>query len=372
MGVPPKVNNLPPSFIELGLTDQIITVKIEFNWSDEAYRSVLAPRLFTYAATLKGKMAVYASDLPFHGLSAAVSKMVAQTKQFPRGTADRKLGDTSRMGLKYPPYTRVSLFADLLPYIGRGGLSGTINRDLAWYDEQNLPTAEAWVPEFLVPSYPQSSWRATSPAVLDGRTLGGTNYVAIAGIGYDAPRYDPSDPLYAKKVGLVGYDWGSKVEEVTDGLSNTIFLMQTPPGISQPWIAGGGATLRGLNEKDPMHGFRHTYGTPDGQEGTYALMGDGAVRFISGKISPAVLLAMSTRAGGENIADVIDKEAPRVDQIKKLEIELKEAPKFVEPMPPKVKLKSDDPVPPVKTPDVKKESSPPSKLELAPDPRVKR
>ena len=42
-------------------------------------------------------------------------------------------------------------------------------------------------------------------------------------------------------MGLTGYDWGSKPEEVTDGLSNTIYLMQTPPGLQQPWIAGGGA-----------------------------------------------------------------------------------------------------------------------------------
>jgi hypothetical protein len=367
----PKGNNLPPSFIELKLTDQIISLKIELHWSDETYRTVLAPKMFTYVATLKGKMAVYASDIPYHSLSVVVPRMVQQQKQFPRGTADRKLGDTSRMGLKYPPDTRVSLFAEFLPFMGRGTLFGTIDKDSAWFDERNLPAAEAWVPEFLVPSYPQSSWRATSPFVHDGRTLGGTNYVAIAGIGPDAPRYNPANPMDAKKVGLVGYDWSSKPEDVTDGLSNTIFLMQTPPGISQPWMAGGGATMRGLNEKDPMQGFRHSYGTPDGQEGTYALMGDGSVRFISGKISPQVLLALSTRAGGEKLIGEmdIDKVAPRVDQAKKSEIELKEVPKPVEPMP--VKLKSDDPVSPVKSPDPKKEAAPTRKFELAPEPRQK-
>jgi hypothetical protein len=119
-----------------------------------------------------------------------------------------------------------------------------------------------------------------------------------------------------------------------------------------------------------MQGFRHSYGTPNGQEGTYALMGDGSVRFINGKISPSVLLAMGTRAGGENLADVIEKEAPRVDPVKKFEIELKEAPKVVEPTP--SKLKSDDPVPPVKSPAPKKEVSTGAKLELAPEPRTKR
>ena len=44
--------------------------------------------------------------------------------------------------------------------------------------------------------------------------LGGTNYVAIAGVGADAARFNPKDPSYQKLVGISGYDWGSAVEEV--------------------------------------------------------------------------------------------------------------------------------------------------------------
>ena len=33
-------------------------------------------------------------------------------------------------------------------------------------------------------------------------------------------------------MGISGYDWGSKVEEVTDGPANTIYLIQVPPGIT--------------------------------------------------------------------------------------------------------------------------------------------
>ena len=158
-------------------------------------------------------------------------------------------------------------------------------------------------------SCPSTRNRPGGPTAPDlpGRVFGGTNYVAIAGIGLDAARYDPKSE--AKKVGITGYEWGSKVEEVTDGLENTIYLMQTPPGLPQPWLAGGGATIRGLDEKDPMKGFRHTHGTPDGKPGTFALMGDGSVRFIPGDIDPKLLLAMATRAGGEKIADRLDKEA---------------------------------------------------------------
>jgi hypothetical protein len=232
--------------------------------------------------------------------------------------------------LRYPPETRVSFFAELLPYISasRAALTVGVERDLAWSDEKNLHAAEGWVPELLVPLYPQSAWRANWPD-LPGRVFGGTNYVAIAGVGRDAARLDPKTD--AKKVGITGYEWGSKVEEVADGLENTIYLMQTPPGLPQPWLAGGGATVRGLDEKDPMLGFRHKIGTPGGKEGTFALMGDGSVRFLPADIKPDLLLAMATRAGGEKIADRLDKEAPLVYSPHKKTTELKSAPKETDP-----------------------------------------
>src|SRR4029079_9131742 len=120
----------------------------------------------------------------------------------------------------------------------------------------------------------------------------------------------------------------------------------------QPWLAGGGATIRGLSETDPMSGFRHTYGTPDGKPGTFALMGDGSVRFIPGDINPKTLLAMATRAVGEDLSN-IDKEAPLVVS-KKKDTELKADPKVP------VEAKGADP---------KKEPTPTAKPEDAPQPK---
>jgi hypothetical protein len=143
---------------------------------------------------------------------------------------------------------------------------------------------------------------------------------------------------------------------VKDGLSNTIFLMQTPPGgAPQPWIAGGGATVRGLSETDPMRGMAHTYGTPGGKAGTYVLMGDGSVRFVPAGINPKVLLAMSTRAGGD-AADLgnLDNAAPRQDIPKPADPEIK------------ADVKKD------KDPEPKKEKDPEPKKDIAPDPAEKK
>jgi hypothetical protein len=324
----PDPSQALPSRIELKMVDQNITISIELNWNNELFRNKIEPRLMGITNTLKGKVSVFASETSFHALSAAVVRMVQAQSEFPAGTEFRALNDSARYGLKYDPKTRVSFFAKLLPSISRRGdeLSRHLGMDQAWFDDgkdrkpegrNNLTIAQEWVPELLVATYPQSAWRAISPLVIDGHVLGGTNYVGIAGVGLNAARYDPKNPNHAKKIGITVYDFGSKVAEITDGLENTIYLMQTPPGLQQPWLAGGGATLRGLNESDPMHGFRHTFGTPDGKPGTFALMANGDVRFIPGDIKPEVLLAMATRAGGENIADVIDKEAPIVVPINK-------------------------------------------------------
>jgi hypothetical protein len=313
----PKEPAAPTSHLDLGMIDNQLLIAVNLHWTDTTYRTVVAPRLMGVANQIKGKMAIFATDFSWHRLAEAGPKHQMATKTFPRGTADRK-SNQDRLGLAYPPLQRVSFFAELLPYMGRGSLAATVNKNLAWYDEKNLPAAGSWVPELLVPYYPQTAWRANSPYTPD-HTLGATNYVGIAGVGLDIARENPNSDEFKKQVGMTGYGWGSKAEEVTDGLSNTIYLMQTPPGLQQPWIAGGGATVRGLDENDPMSGFRYTHPGRD-KQGTYALMGDGSVRWIPGDINPKVLKAMATRAGGDgaDLADV-DKSAPRLDRPQKPE-----------------------------------------------------
>lgn len=313
------------SHVDLSMRDNQLLVAVDLTWPESVYRTTVDPRLSGFANQVKGMMAVVSSGTTWRTLAAAGAR--AGAKGFPRGTTDQLRTDSSRFSLPHPPVQRVSLFADLLPYMGHDGLARRINPARPWYalerakpDEatpdqpgrvlvDNLAPAGEWVPELLVPYYPQTAWRATSKYAPD-HTLGATNYVAMSGTGLDSARYDPNDPEQKKKVGMTGYGWGSKAEEVTDGLANTIYLIQTPPGPQQPWIAGGGATVRGFDEADPMAGYKYTH--PGGKEGTYALMGDGSVRFLPANIDKKVLLGLGTRAGGEALADV-DTAAPKVE-----------------------------------------------------------
>jgi hypothetical protein len=366
---PPAAPDAYPSHVDLGQSATDLLIRIDLNWSEAVFRDTIAPRLVSVANQIRGQMALFSSDTSWATLAAAGPKALAAQKAFPRGTVARGVTDPERLGLDYPPVQRVSFFYDLLPYLGRDQLAATINPKVAWFDERNMPVpgqdrAGAWIPELLVPYYPQSAWRATSPYAPD-HTLGATNYVAVAGRGADVARANPNDPAFKSRVGITGYGWGSKAEEVTDGLSNTIYLMQTPPGLQQPWIAGGGATVRGLDETDPMAAFTYTH--PDGKggskPGTYALMADGSVRWIPANIDPKVLLALSTRAGNDG-ADLagLDDAAPKVELKTEMKAELKAEVK-VEPKPEEKK-------PEEKKPDGKKQ--PAAQLEVAPPPRDKK
>ena len=305
--------------VEIDLADRLLMITATMKWPEEKYKSVLAPQITRLSSMMKGRMSVLTGEIEWHRLAAVSNKLLDGKKSYPRGTLDREASDT-RYRLAYPPEQRCSFFVDLLPYIGQGPLRNQIqDKKFPWYAKENINAGESWVPEFLVPYYPQETWRATHP-LAEGKSLGATNYVAPAGLGMDAGYYDPNDPEMAKKVGITGYTWGSKPEEVKDGMSNTIYLLQAAPGTARPWIAGGGATNVGVNESDPMAGFTHRL--PDGKRGTYALMADGSVRFLKEGTDPKLFMALVTRAGGESLTD-FDKNAPKVAPTKPLDSELR-------------------------------------------------
>lgn len=291
------------------VADKIVTIDADVNWPEDKYEKVLQPQVARIGGQVRGRMSIQSGATDWYTLADTAGKLQRDRKPFPRGTIEREVRE-ERYRLPFPPEQRVSFLAELLPYLGKSDLRSQLqDKKIAWYHKDNLPVAETWVPEFLVPYYPQEAWRATHPQA-EGRTLGATNFVAPAGLGLDAARYDPSNPDHAKKVGITGYDWGSQPADIKDGLSNTIYLIQAPPNMVGPWVAGGGSTVRGVKDSgDPMAEYVHR--APDGRRGTYILMADGSVRWLKEGTDPAVFRGLVTRAGGEAITD-LDKLAPKV------------------------------------------------------------
>ncbi len=136
---------------------------------------------------------------------------------------------------------------------------------------------------------------------------GRANYVAIAGLGPDAPTLPKADP----RAGIFGDDRVVTPADIKDGAANTMMLADTG-STGSPWFAGGRATVRGLDRaRQPYIGIGRQFGGNHptsrvallARQGTMVILADGSVKFISESIDPKVFEAMSTMAGGEKGSD---------------------------------------------------------------------
>jgi uncharacterized protein (TIGR03067 family) len=242
-------------------------------------------------------------------LAAATQAYLKAKGTFPRGTVERRT--SAERVLEWRPDQRLSWTVDILPFLG-GGEYGDLrfDRQKSWSDDPNRQLAHIPVPYFLPPNRPGEPFHylVSYPGLPD--RFAATQWTGIAGVGMDAAYYNPSDPAVASKVGVFGYDRTTRPSDVKDGLENTIVLIQVPADRSAPWTAGGGSTVRGVSEdSDCLLAFVCT--KYNDQPGTFAIMGDGKVRFIPATMPPDTFRALCTIAGKEKIHD-LDKIAPVV------------------------------------------------------------
>jgi hypothetical protein len=150
----------------------------------------------------------------------------------------------------------------LLPYVDQQELAKKIHLDLAWTHAENQPHFTVHVPIY-----------ALSDRKTDG-SLALCSYAANVYVAGTVPRR-PAD--------------------VTDGLTNTLFYGEAA-GNYRPWG-------HPCNWRDPAAGLNRT---PEGfghqrKTGVVFVMGDGSARTISDRISPEVLKALASPAGGETV-----------------------------------------------------------------------
>jgi hypothetical protein len=250
-----------------------------------------------------------------HDLARAAKEYVNKNKVFPRGCFERPAGSANR---KWAPDQCVSWMVELLPYLKMDKVREKIDTTKSWQDPVNFNASVTLVPEFLNSGSAPSTWRVVYPSLHVPMYIGwdmpraATHWVGMAGVGLDAARYKDSDPEVAKKMGVFGYERATTVAQVTDGPEYTIMMIQVPDTYQGPWIAGGGSTIRGVPETDSVRPF--VSGVHDGRKGTFAIMCDGALRFIPETISDQTFKALCTIKGGE-IVD-LELEAPRVKEVK--------------------------------------------------------
>jgi hypothetical protein len=187
--------------------------------------------------------------------------------------------------------------AELLPFLGYSEVFTKIDPQKSWRDDDNLLPAMSLIPQFIDGRDPNRNRYIRYPNV--NGDVAATDFVGMAGVGMDAATYDEKNPVEAKKMGIFGYDRVTKVEDISDGLPGTIALIQVPSAYKNPWLAGGGSTVRGCPETGCVKPFVSEQ--PDGKKGTIAVMADGAVRFIPDNIPDEVFKAMCTIKGGEKV-----------------------------------------------------------------------
>ncbi|MCE9532519.1 MAG: DUF1559 domain-containing protein [Planctomycetes bacterium] len=294
------------SAVTIVAIDKFLMLTLDVNWGP-SYREHISPSLRSSIDLLKGEALMMTGRAHWYTLATTL-KGIEKIGVMPLAAYPRT-SDQSRFDLPYPPEQRVSWMVELLPFMGYEGLSRRVRRDEAWNSDANLLAGSAWVPEFLSNEFPEPTWRAFVPS-LKGMDLGATHFIGLTGIGMDSGQF-PDTPEYAKKLGLFGYNRQAKLADVSaaDGLSNTIYLMQVPPNMPRPWIRGGGATVQGVR----LEGSIKPFVSPlkDGRKGTYTLMADGSIRFLSETTNDQIFQGLATYKGGEKIEN-LDQIAPFV------------------------------------------------------------
>lgn len=226
-----------------------------------------------------------------------------------------------------------SLYTFILPYIDQAPLYAKINMTKPATDASNLPPANLFgatvIPAYNCASSPASKVADYGPPGLLGAALpagiylfGTTDYGVVTGIGSPfVTTLAAGTP--SGTTGLLDYDKAPRPSDCTDGLSNTLLIAEDAGRIDAynlgKKVAGNysGGAWADYNSEYYVHGSnldgsggRCTINCTNDNEiysfhtgGAMALMGDGAVRFLSANIDGKTLAALISCRGGEVVGE---------------------------------------------------------------------
>jgi Protein of unknown function (DUF1559) len=288
----------PSSTIGITRQDALLVMALDVAWNDKLRDSIIndvREGLMMARATTE----MSGTRPRVHQLAAALQMYKDKHAAFPRGAYDR-ISNAERFNRPWAPDQRISWMAEVLRYLPQyqdefannpGAYPLGIQPNQGWNENANLMASRMLVPQFLAQNSPEDQWRVHYPKVLV--PVAATHFVGLAGIGLDAAE-EGTPP---NRRGVFSYDRPTQFAEITDGPQNTIAVLQGPPDFKTPWLAGGGSTVRGVQEKDSIRPF--VCAEFQGKKGTYAIMANGDVRFIYEDVPDSLFQAMVTIAGNE-------------------------------------------------------------------------
>lgn len=164
----------------------------------------------------------------------------------------------------------------LLPYLGHSEIYNSIELSKPWNDESNAPALRQKIPTFLT---------STTEHEPTARGLATTHFAGVGGLIQTDQGLLPT--------GIFNKDSAVRIEDVTDGLSQTLIAGEIARALPAWGDPENWRTIEGpLNKR--LSSFGNAAGT-----GAYFLQGDGSVRFFSNKTSPEVLQRLATRNAGD-------------------------------------------------------------------------
>jgi hypothetical protein len=194
-----------------------------------------------------------------------------------------------------PPDRRLSWATAVWPTFMEGGVRSLLDPAKPWDAEGNCP------PRWLFRGGPQEgeimgevkSLLCPANPARNGPDLPcPTNYLGVAGVGEGAAELLLSDP----RAGFFGYDRRLARNDLKDGAATTLMLAEAVDG--GPWTAGGKATVRGLAaDGRPYLGKGGQFTSL--HRATNVAFADCSVRPLTAAVSPRVLEALATVAGGD-------------------------------------------------------------------------
>jgi hypothetical protein len=196
-----------------------------------------------------------------------------------------------------------SWLADILPFVGHDDVHKKFDFTKSWSDDKNISNSYQLIRCFLNPADTRNRYEVVfSPF----EHMAVSHIVGISGVEDNRTESAAKLPRSHANAGVFGYDAVARLDEITDGTSQTVAILGAGEIIG-PWVQGGGASVRGaratiVNGKetyfDPLTGFS-SKGLA--KAGTQALMADGSARIISAEIDSKVFRSLCTIHGADSV-----------------------------------------------------------------------
>ncbi|TWU08674.1 hypothetical protein CA54_39100 [Symmachiella macrocystis] len=155
----------------------------------------------------------------------------------------------------------------ILPYLDQRSLYEKIDLSKPWDDPVNAEAAATYVSEYDCPS--------TYSELEPNRTV----YLAVV---------TPDSCIRPTKM--------RPISEVTDGLPNTLMVIEVPVKYAVPWMSPQDADLQLVSSSISGEDLQHSSGFTAG-------LADGRVKFLSSEISAATLRSLTTAAQGDVVGE---------------------------------------------------------------------